>query len=484
MPHNTDIFFFTIFIIMAVASLVLRRVYVFVNRNSTIQNHESHLEMHAELKTYANVFYFFALLTVPIYAAYIVTEKFQMEPHVMEWLNLILRWTHVVFGIAWIGASFYFIFLENSLNRTENLRDELAGNLWAIHGGGFYYVEKYKSAPPILPKHLHWFKYEAYFTWLSGFLLLTLVYFMNAKAMMLDSSISNIDETTAVFIGLGSLVVGWLIYDVMCHTALLQKKKLFGIIGFAIVVLVSYILCQFLNGRAAFILVGALMGTIMAGNVFFCIIPSQKALVAAAKANQPVNPELGKIAGLRSLHNNYITLPVIFIMISNHFPTTFGSSFNWIILAALTLASVAVRHYINLYEKGIYAKWMIPFATVIILSLVIVTAPKPRKLSNNSSLTKGIISAKNLPPVKFTEIQTIFKKRCIVCHSANPTDDVNVIAPNGIKFDNAEEIQKYAERIMIRVVQTETMPQGNKTNITDAERETIGVWIEQGAQLK
>nr|MBK9651251.1 urate hydroxylase PuuD [Bacteroidota bacterium] len=213
----------------------------------------------------------------------------------MEWLNLILRWTHVVFGIAWIGASFYFIFLENSLNRTENLRDELAGNLWAIHGGGFYYVEKYKSAPPILPKHLHWFKYEAYFTWLSGFLLLTLVYFMNAKAMMLDSSISNIDETTAVFIGLGSLVVGWLIYDVMCHTALLQKKKLFGIIGFAIVVLVSYILCQFLNGRAAFILVGALLGTIMAGNVFFCIIPSQKALVAA-KANQPVNPELGKIA--------------------------------------------------------------------------------------------------------------------------------------------------------------------------------------------
>jgi uncharacterized membrane protein len=218
--------------------------------------------------------------------------------------------------------------------------------------------------------------------------------------------------------------------------------------------------------------------------VFFCIIPSQKALVAAAKANQPVNPELGKIAGLRSLHNNYITLPVIFIMLSNHFPTTFGNSLNWIILASLTLASVAVRHYINLYEKGIYAKWMIPLATVIILSLVIVTAPKSRKLSEKSSSANGKISAKNLPPIKFAEIQSIFKKRCIVCHSANPTDDVYVTAPNGIKFDNAEEILKYAQRIMIRVVQTETMPQGNKTNITEAEREKIGVWIEQGAQLK
>ena len=235
MPHNTDIFFFTIFIIMAVASLVLRRVYVFVNRNSTIQNHESHLEMHAELKTYANVFYFFALLTVPIYAAYIVTEKFQMEPHVMEWLNLILRWTHVVFGIAWIGASFYFIFLENSLNRTENLRDELAGNLWAIHGGGFYYIEKYKIAPGELPKKLHWFKYEAYFTWLTGIILLMLVYYFNAKTFLIDPAIANISSAAAICIGSGTLIGGWFLYDILCRTSLIQKKKTFALVGFFII---------------------------------------------------------------------------------------------------------------------------------------------------------------------------------------------------------------------------------------------------------
>ncbi|MEO5570956.1 MAG: urate hydroxylase PuuD, partial [Bacteroidia bacterium] len=271
-------------------------------------------------------------------------------------------------------------------------------------------------------------------------------------------------------IGSGTMFFGWFIYDWMCNTSLLQKKKLFALIGFLIVVAISFFLSKFLSGRAAFMLVGGLLGTIMAGNVFFCIIPSQKALVAAAKANKPVNPELGKIAGLRSLHNNYITLPVIFIMISNHFPTTFGSSFNWIILAVLTLASVAVRHFINLYEKGIYAKWMIPFATVAILALVIVTAPKRKK------------SAKELPPVSFISVQPIFQKRCTNCHSSNPTDDINKIAPNGIMFDTPDEIKKHADRILVRAVQTKTMPQGNKTGLTEEERELIGVWIEQGAK--
>ena len=227
-----------------------------------------------------------------------------------------------------------------------------------------------------------------------------------------------------------------------------------------------------MSGRAAFMLVGGLLGTVMAGNVFFCIIPSQKALVAAAKANQPVNPELGKIAGLRSLHNNYITLPVIFIMISNHFPTTFGSSFNWLVLAVLILASVAVRHYINYYEKGIYLKWMIPFAAVAILALVIVTAPKP------------LPSAKDLPPVAFSQVQPIFQKRCANCHSANPTDEVNKIAPNGIMFDTPQQIAQHAERILVRAVQTKTMPQANKTGMSDEERNLIGVWIGQGAKLE
>lgn len=391
-----------------------------------------------------------------------------MEAHVMDWMNLLVRWTHVVFGIAWIGASFYFIFLENSLNRTENLRDELAGNLWAIHGGGFYYVEKYKIAPKELPKKLHWFKYEAYFTWLSGFFLLNIVYYMNAKAYMVDPSVRDISAGTAILIGIGSLVSGWVIYDLLCKSPLVHKKNAFAITGFLIVVAYSYFLSQFLSGRAAFMHVGALLGTIMAGNVFFVIIPSQKELVAVAKEGRPLNPELGKMAGLRSLHNNYITLPVIFVMISNHFPSTFGHPYNWAVLAGLTLASVAVRHYINLHEKGISANWMLPFATIAIISLVIVTAPT-NKNSNNSA------------PVSFAEVQTIFQRRCVQCHSSKPTDDVQTVAPNGVMFETAEQIQKMTDKILLRAVNTHSMPQGNKTKMTDEERELIGRWIAQGA---
>jgi uncharacterized membrane protein len=470
MLSSTHIFSLLILLIVALVVIVLRSI---TSKKITTAESKITLDELTDVLNQVNgikkTFTFLLFLIPIIFIAHYYTVKFHWEAHVMEWLNLMVRWTHVVFGIAWIGASFYFIFLENSLNRTENLRDELAGNLWAIHGGGFYYVEKFKSAPNAIPKHLHWFKYEAYFTWLSGFVLLMLVYFMNAKAMMIDSSVSNINENEAIAIGLGTLLFGWIIYDAMCKTALLQKKKLFGVIGYLIIVLIAFVLCKLLNGRAAFMLVGALIGTIMAGNVFFCIIPSQKALVAAAKANKPVNPELGKIAGLRSLHNNYMTLPVIFIMISNHFPTTFGSNFNWAVLAGLTIASVAVRHYINLYEKGQKAVWMLPFAAIAMLALIIVTAPAPKK------------TAKDLPPVSISEVMPIIQKRCVNCHSANPTDDVNTVAPNGIMFDTPADVKKHADRILVRAVQTKTMPQGNKTNITEKEREQIGIWIEQGA---
>lgn len=216
--------------------------------------------------------------------------------------------------------------------------------------------------------------------------------------------------------------------------------------------------------------VGALIGTIMVGNVFFTIIPAQKAMVRAAKKGLALNPELGKYAGLRSLHNNYMTLPVIYVMISNHFPATFGSSFNWIVLAVLTLASVAVRHYINLHEQGRHTKWMIPFAAIALISLVIVTSPSKVKFSSDE-------------PVSFSEIQPIIQKRCVSCHSSKPTDDTEKVSPNGIMFDSAEEIHKMADRIMVRAVQTKTMPQANKTGMTEEERDLLGRWIQQGAKL-
>ncbi|HNS11465.1 MAG TPA: urate hydroxylase PuuD [Bacteroidia bacterium] len=393
-----------------------------------------------------------------------------MGPHVLDWLHLVIRWAHVVFGIAWIGASFYFIFLENSLNRTEDLRDELAGNLWAIHGGGFYYIEKYKIAPGEIPKTLHWFKYEAYFTWLTGLILLLLVYYFNAKAYMLDPAVSGISANTSIIIGIGTLIIGWFIYDLLCKTSLLQRKKTFAVIGFAIVTIIAYILSQLLSGRAAFMHVGALIGTIMVGNVFFTIIPSQKAMVRAAKKGLPLNPNLGKNAGLRSLHNNYMTLPVIFVMISNHFPATYGPAFNWIVLSILTLASVAVRHFINLHEQGRHARWMLPFAAIALIALVMVTSPSKVNLSSNEMVT-------------FSEAQAIIQKRCVSCHSQNPTDDTQTVTPNGVMFDTPEEIHKMADRIMVRAIQTKTMPQANKTQMTEEEREILGRWILQGAKL-
>jgi uncharacterized membrane protein len=467
MTFGIDLFAYLISIAFLLTAILLHVIVKTLKQNSQQAESEDSFQ---RILVYRNLFLIGACVFLPGYFGYQMVLKNGMEAHVMEWLNLLVRWAHVVLGVSWIGASFYFIFLENSLNRTENLRDELAGNLWAIHGGGFYYVEKYKTAPSQLPKTLHWFKYEAYFTWLTGFLLLLLVYYMNAKTYMIDPGVREITSATSVSVGIGTLVFGWVVYDLLCKTSLLQQKKLFALVGFIIMTAISFFLSKILSGRAAFMHVGALIGTIMAGNVFFTIIPSQKAMLKAAKENKPLDPELGKYAGLRSLHNNYMTLPVIFVMISNHFPSTFGNAFNWAVLAGLTLTSVAVRHFINLYEKGKYAMWIIPFSVVALVAMVMVTAPSKT-------------TTKNSAPVSFSQVQPVILKRCTQCHSSKPTDDVQKIAPNGIVFDTPDQVVKQKERIMIRVVQTKTMPQANKTGITEEERKLIGDWIAQGGKI-
>ncbi|HET6722351.1 MAG TPA: urate hydroxylase PuuD, partial [Chitinophagaceae bacterium] len=255
---------------------------------------------------------------------YLLVKGTPRESHLMEWLNIIIRVMHFTFGIAWIGASFYFVFLENALNRTENVRDDLAGNLWAVHGGGFYYLEKYKVAPKTIPKHLHWFKYEAYFTWLSGFGLLFVVYYFNTSALLIDKNVLDISSSVAISISIGSFIIAWIIYDLLCKSPLIKKPFLFATLGFALLVGFAYFYTQVFSSRAAYIHFGAMIGSIMVANVFFVIIPSQKAMVRAAKENKPLDPQLGKNALARSLHNNYFTLPVLFVMVSNHFPSTFG----------------------------------------------------------------------------------------------------------------------------------------------------------------
>lgn len=389
--------------------------------------------------------------------------------HFQEWMNILVRWLHITFGIAWIGTSFLFVFMENSLKKNKN-RPELKGDMWMLHGGGFFFVEKYQVAPDVVPKDVHWFKYEAYFTWLSGFMLLFVVYYFNAKAMLIDPNVLDMPAWAGVTLGVVSLGLGYLIYDLLCRTPLLKKPLYFGMVGFMILVGFAYFYTQVFNARAAYIHFGALIGTMMAGNVFFVIIPAQKAMVKAAKEGSYLDPWLGQYAGLRSFHNNYFTLPVLFVMISNHFPSTFGHEYPWAILAALSLASAGVKHYANLREKGQLSTWFLPISVLMMLSIVFITAPKP-------------VGGECKTNVDFTQIYSIVQTRCVSCHSSQPTDDTWTAPPNGIVYDTPQDIQKLTDKIMQRVVVTKTMPQNNKTNMTPEERELIRCWIEQGAKL-
>ncbi len=476
--NNVDLWIAVVFSVLILLVLWVMNIAISALELEEKLGHTSESSQFAEkikdqtkdLKEIRSFLFYCTLLFVFFYVCYAFVKGTTLESHVVEWFNLIVRWAHIVFGIAWIGASFYFNFLENSLNRTKDLKEGIAGNLWAIHGGGFYYLEKYKVAPAQIPKELHWFKYEAYFTWVSGFALLVIVYYLDAKLYLIDPAVLDISPSTAIIIGIGTLLGGWVIYDLLCKSPLSKKPLLFGILLLLFITGVAWFLSHVFSSRAAYIHVGAMIGTLMVGNVFRVIIPSQKAMVNAAKEGKQVDPALGKNALLRSRHNNYFTLPVIFIMISNHFPSTYGSSFNWIVLIGLSVASVLVKHYLNLTEQGEKAVWILPVAVIGIVGMAIISIPKTKSVCKENA------------PATFAEVNEIITKRCVQCHSSNPTDDLLKVAPNGIMFDDPKVIVKFSERILQRAVITKTMPQANKTHITQDERDVIQCWIEQGAK--
>ncbi len=435
--------------------------------SAAILNDEDSLE-----KSHGFIYAAIVLATILLLTfAWFIMSGSPWQAHLMEWLNIIIRLMHITFGIAWIGASFYFVFLENALNRTENVRDELAGNLWAVHGGGFYYLEKHKIAPKELPKTLHWFKYEAYFTWLSGFSLLFVVYYFNTSAFLVDKSVMDLSSWAATAIGVGSLVAGWFIYHLLCKTPIVKNGPLFACIGLLVATAFAFFYTHVFSGRGAYIHFGAMLGTLMAGNVFFIIIPSQKAMVNAAKKGILPDAALGKSAGLRSLHNNYLTLPVLFVMISNHFPSTFGFKYPWLILAIITLGTAGVKHWLNLREKGQLNVWVLPVSVIILFAAAYISAPS---VSNRSCSD----------PVSFAEVNQVVQRRCVSCHSSRPTDDVFSAPPNGVVYDTPHDIVKLKDKIMQRVVITNTMPQNNKTNMTQEERDLVECWIKQGASVK
>jgi uncharacterized membrane protein len=393
-----------------------------------------------------------------------------------DWLNLLARWLHVTAGIAWIGASFYFIWLDNSIRPpapgSDLEKKGVSGELWAVHGGGFYNPQKYLVAPKQLPPELHWFKWEAYTTWLSGFALLCIAYYFNASAMMIDRSVADIGPWQAIGIGIGALAAGWIVYDLLCRSPLGRNELLLGAVLFALLVCAAWGLSKLLSGRAAYLHVGAIIGTIMVANVLMVIIPGQRKMVDAMRAGGTPDPIHGLRGKQRSVHNNYFTLPVLFIMISNHYAMTYSHAWNWLVLAAIMAAGVLIRHFFNLKHKGRLA-WGYPAAGILLLLLTAAAiAPKP----------SGGSAANGAAPADFGRVRQVIAQRCVSCHSDRPTQAGFASAPAGLMLHTPELIRANAEKVYRQAVQTRVMPLGNLTGMTDDERALIGRWYEGGAR--
>jgi len=404
-----------------------------------------------------------------------------LVPYGLDWLNLLVRWLHVITGIAWIGASFYFVWLDNSIRPpapgSELAKKGVSGELWAVHGGGFYNPQKYLVAPAELPKELHWFKWEAYSTWLSGIALLTIAYYFNAQAMMIDKSVADITSLQAVGIGIGTLVVGWTVYDLLCRSPLGKHDLWFGVVVFVLIVAAAFGLTHVLSGRAAYIHVGALIGTIMVGNVLMLIIPGQRKMVEAMSAGRMPDPVHGQKAKQRSVHNNYFTLPVLFIMISNHYAMTYRHEHAWAVLAMIMAAGVFIRHFFNLRHKG-RVEWRYPVIGVALLAAVAVAiAPARPVVAPAAPAVDAQASAR-----EFAQVKTIIDQRCVACHAAQPKQPGFVAAPAGIMLENEAEIRQNAEKIYKQTVQLKAMPLANLTQMTDAERAQVAAWYEAGAK--
>lgn len=385
-----------------------------------------------------------------------------------EWLNLAIRWFHLTAGIAWIGSSFYFVWLDNHLVPPKS--GEASGEVWSVHGGGFYHKQKYQVAPSQMPEDLHWFLWEAYTTWITGFSLLVLVYWVGAASFLIDPAKAALTPLQASGIGAAALVAGWLVYDCLCRSPLGRDDRALGAVWFAVLVAAAWGLCQIFSARGAYLHVGAIIGTAMVGNVFFVIIPNQRKVVAALVKGEVPDPALGKAAKARSLHNNYMTLPVLFIMISHHYAMTFGAERPWLVLALLGLTGVAMRHVFNLRHRGQPLGRAILVAAV--LALVSVTYVSVEKAGVKRSAGGS---------ADWASVEPIFQKHCVSCHAAKPTSDLVTAPPLGVMLDSHEHARQFAARVKKVAVDAEIMPLGNTTGMTKAEREALGRWIEAGA---
>ena len=389
-----------------------------------------------------------------------------MDVFLGEWLNLLIRWAHMVVSIGWIGTSFYFMALDYSLSKRERMNPGVLGTAWQVHGGGFYHVEKYTVAPATLPDVLHWFKWEAYLTWATGFGLLIVQYYFHAEAFLIDPGVMALEPWQAVAISVASLAAGWFIYDGLCRTKVGENTTLLALSVFALILIAAVLYTKVFSGRGAFIQVGALVGTIMAVNVFGVIVPNQKKMIAQMIAGQTPDARYGEIGKQRSTHNNYLTLPVLLMMVSQHYPFLFTHPQSWLIVALIIVIGALVRHMLNRLDAGdhwdSYA-WVMPAAAMGLITAIYVTAPATRSTTGSA--------------VSDAEAQAIVGKHCLMCHARNPSHPAFKEPQKNMALESIPEMRRFAQQIYMQTVQNRAMPLGNQTSMTEDERDALGRWV-------
>ena len=383
-----------------------------------------------------------------------------------DWLNLLIRWAHMIAGIGWIGTSFYFIALDQSLKRREKMKEGVMGTAWEVHGGGFYHVEKFTVAPKELPGDLIWFKWEAYLTWMTGFLLLVVQFYLDADAWMIDPAVMELESWQAIVISVASLAVGWFVYDGICRSPIGKRTTLLAAVGFIWILAAAYFYSQVFSGRTALIHVGAFIGTLMAANVFAVIIPYQRKITEALLAGQSPDPKFGAIGKQRSVHNTYLTLPVLVTMVSGHYPMLSAHPQTWLIVAFIIVGGACLRHALVSHEVGEpfsgYA-WTLPVVLVALFAAIWLTSPQERD-------TSGL-------DVSDVEVMAIVQKHCVACHAANPKNEGFDAPPKDVVLENVDQLRRHSKQVVQFSVQTRAMPLGNETGMTDEERSQLGAWI-------
>ena len=397
-----------------------------------------------------------------------------MDAILFEWLNMAVRWLHVIAGIAWIGSSFYFIHLDLSLRQRPGLPEGAGGETWQVHGGGFYNMVKYMVAPARMPEELTWFKWEAYTTWLSGFALLVIVYYFSAELYLIDRHVLDINPWMSIVISLGGLAAGWVIYDNLCKSKLGRNDVALAAVGFVFLVVLTVIFQHIFSGRGAFMQMGALIGTMMVANVAHVIIPNQRKVVKALKAGEKPDPKLGQEAKQRSLHNNYLTLPVIFVMIGNHYPLTFAGPWMWLILAIILVVGAVIRHFFNTRHKGLPSPWWTVAVAVAGFAAIIWLSSLP---------TSSVEASDQAASGSFEDVEMVVLSRCSMCHAREPLWERVAIAPKGVHLETPEDIWMNRHGIEMQAVRTHAMPPGNITEVEEDERGVLAAWLAAGAPL-